>query len=493
MRFGRESTLAFDLEPVVPSWDCRTPSEQGPWARLIIWFRGENLCRTLVQDSASVHEGVYVPLAPIADWLVRNARYIAYEESARAFPTDANLHAALELWKSSAPASPFAEEDWDDLHWEWSDRHFLHAGTEGSWLPNLSVVRVDDDLWLSLARCRFATPEAPSFLYVPTTDRVPWEEAKQTLTDFVEYIREELQKSGLATSYPWIDRPNPFAQALDIGLQEYTRDGLGLDPTAFEKFSGLSLGRASQTLNLSGKTAPENSATFQALRDLELEPGIWEPLVAEDLSSRVQHGQQFARVRRSVIEALEVAPPEAQGYSAARNLRRGLGLERGPLEGVEGLAMQLAIEVRPYSVDTDYDHAAALGHREGLGKVLLFNSPKTRDPWARNMEVLRGMGHLLLDGGADQLALGAGSSRRATGPRRRRSGAFAAEMLLPQDAIHQRTGGVLDVVTEPEVFESLMKEYGVGATTAAWQSYNAGLLSSRERVDELIGEYGRAA
>jgi hypothetical protein len=49
---------------------------------------------------------------------------------------------------------------------------------------------------------------------------------------------------------------------------------------------------------------------------------------------------------------------------------------------------------------------------------------------------------------------------------------------------------VLDAAAEPEVFESLMADYGVGAQTAAWQCWNASLLSSKEVVDDLIGVYG---
>jgi hypothetical protein len=63
-------------------------------------------------------------------------------------------------------------------------------------------------------------------------------------------------------------------------------------------------------------------------------------------------------------------------------------------------------------------------------------------------------------------------------------------MLLPQSEIWKRCGGMLDEAAKPEVFQSLMSDYGVGAQTAAWQCLNAGLLSSREVVYELIARYG---
>jgi hypothetical protein len=149
------------------------------------------------------------------------------------------------------------------------------------------------------------------------------------------------------------------------------------------------------------------------------------------------------------------------------------------------------IEVGEVSkLQSTHNHAIAGGHLDGFGKIMLFQSPQAQKPWSRRMEIFRGVGHLLLDGESENRAVGAGSSNRAIGPRRRRSGAFAAEMLLPQSAIRERSGGVLDAAAEPGVFESLMTDYGVGAQTAAWQCWNARLLSSREVVDDLIEAYG---
>jgi len=63
-------------------------------------------------------------------------------------------------------------------------------------------------------------------------------------------------------------------------------------------------------------------------------------------------------------------------------------------------------------------------------------------------------------------------------------------MLLPYEVVRERSGGILDEAARPEIFQSFMAEYGVGAQTAAWQCYNAGLLSSREVVEELIERHG---
>ena len=87
-------------------------------------------------------------------------------------------------------------------------------------------------------------------------------------------------------------------------------------------------------------------------------------------------------------------------------------------------------------------------------------------------------------------ALGAASSRVACGPRRRRSGAFAAELLLPSAslaALAQRGQSPGD----PGEFKHLMHAFGVGATTAAYHLWNQGYLGSEEERDWLVDEYGR--
>jgi hypothetical protein len=72
------------------------------------------------------------------------------------------------------------------------------------------------------------------------------------------------------------------------------------------------------------------------------------------------------------------------------------------------------------------------------------------------------------------------------GYRRRRSGAFAAELLLPRDALTRITGGILDVAADAKVFADLMHRFGTGATTTAHHLYNRRFLSSPAVRDDLI-------
>ncbi len=493
MRLGDIRRLAFDIEPVSPSWDRRTPSEKGPWAQLSIWAAEQNFCRNWFSATRSVNEGVYVPLAPIADWLLRCARYITYEESSRAFPTDVDLMTALQNWKNAVPAASFDEDSWDDQRFEWSERHFILAGADGSWLPNLAFVRSDETLWISAAPARFASSEAPGFLLQPGTFAISWRDAKQALSEFVDYVGQSLREAGLSESFPWSRKDGAFDRELEIGLLDQLSLELDLSHSDVESLFGVaSESDLLKKLELPAGAKQNDSVVAQAIRDLDLEQGLFDVIVDCDLATRAQRDGQFCRMRLRAIEAVSGMRPEVEGYQAAGLLRSDLGLNGVPLSDPESLLKKyfdIEVDDLPHLHST-HNHAIAGGHLKGFGKVMLFQSPQIQKPWARSMEIFRGVGHLLLDSGAGSSAVGAGSSNRAIGPRRCRSGAFAAEMLLPRAAIYKRSGGVLDAAATPEVFESLMAEYGVGAQTAAWQCWNAGLLSSREVVDELIGEYG---
>lgn len=496
MRFGDIKNLALDIDPVTPTWRRRAPSERGPWARLAIWIDHRNLCLSWLPTAREVHEGVFVPLAPIADWLVRSARHIAYEESARAFPTDVDLPAALERWKIAAPAASFDEDLWDDSRFDWTERHFLGAGSDGSWLPNLSFVRVDDVLWVSVAPAEFATEGAPVFFERSGLFQVPWVAAASALGEFVDYVSSCLREAGLTQEYSWSTDNGAFARALSIDLLDYAALELNLSVHELDSLLGVKSEQdLLRKLDLPAQAGPADSAALQALRDLEIDRGAIEAALECDLSTRASGRGLFGERRMRLIDAAPRHSPEEQGRKAAELLRKDLHLDGEAIDDIEDLLRaQLEIEVEESSLAPGQgNRTVAGGHRNGSAKVLLFNAAYREKPWSRRMEIARSAGHLLLDSGLDASAIGAGSSGRAVGPRRRRSGAFAAELLLPTSEIIKRSSGVLDAIAEPGLFTELMETYGVGARTAAWQCYNAGLLSSRDVTEKLIDAYGAQA
>jgi len=126
--------------------------------------------------------------------------------------------------------------------------------------------------------------------------------------------------------------------------------------------------------------------------------------------------------------------------------------------------------------------------RSGGAVAITLKSERTSAPWARRFEFARALGHLLTDPIRGD-AVGAASSPYSSDLRRRRSGAFAAELLLPKSAMLELTHGEVDLGAEPGVFQQLMGRFGVGARTAAHHLWNHGLLSSTEVRDELVDSY----
>lgn len=148
---GNRRALAFELIPVSPWWSSRYPPEQAAWAGLAIWVGGENLCRHTRPGEAEVGEHLYVPLAPVADWLVRSHAALTFEERAGLFSTSGNPHEALARWGDSRPGGDLDEDGWLDSREGWWSRHFLAAGADGSWLPSLALAREDERLVVSCA------------------------------------------------------------------------------------------------------------------------------------------------------------------------------------------------------------------------------------------------------------------------------------------------------------------------------------------------------
>ncbi len=493
MDCGDRRYICLEIEPIQPSWQVSYPADRGPWARFSIWVRDKNLSLNRQIGTDRMRSGVFVPLAPVADWLVRNAAGIAFEETARPFQTDTNMFHSLQKWKDAAPSEDYDQNSWDDEWFAWSERHFLEAGGDGAWLPNIALTRSDDRLWINWAPARFATPRAPTFLEEHGLESVPWNEAEKAMGEFVDVVADQLRSRGLADHYQWAKNDGAFGSALDLPWKEFASVALGVGwPRVLEIFGASTLEQALVNLGLPGSANPVDSVAMQALRDLVAKDGIGPALVACEAATRRVASENYRNARSLARDASRSGEtPESEGQEAARALRDWLGLGDRPLqEPVNELSASLGIGVDESHPGTEHDFSISGARFDASAIVFLLKSERTVLPWSRYMEILRGMGHLLLDAGVGGGVVGAGSSIRSIGPRRRRSGAFAAEMTLPLGAMRQVSGGKLDSAAAPDKFRQIMEKYTVGARTAAWQLYNAGLLSSREIAEGLIERFG---
>ena len=198
---------------------------------------------------------------------------------------------------------------------------------------------------------------------------------------------------------------------------------------------------------------------------------------------------EFAEELRTVaLDAIRPATdPEESGYLAAQGLRDYLDIDGKPIEDVDEQLREFGVTLIDSEVECAQERMLA-GSRSGVGAAVVINrTPRTETPWGRRFESVRALGHLLMDS-YRQGALGAASAPYAQPWTRRRSGAFAAEFLLPSEALHGDARS-LDSFALPENFEQVLDRFGVGATTAAYHLWNRRLLSSSDVRDHLIDRY----
>jgi hypothetical protein len=496
MLFGNRMKLGFEVQPLSPSWERRYVPEQAAWAALTIWVRDVNLCRHILPGSDRVLDALNVPLAPIAGWLCDIWPALQFEEQAPEFRTSTAAHRALRAWADTHPPASVSEDEWLDARERWWSRHFLAAGADGAQLPNLAFVRQDDHLVIDWESPRFAGFEPPTLLSPRGHEIVQWADAREAFQSFVVQVAAWLQTAGLAAHFPWAEGPDPLAK---------------LDGTLVERLSLFTGWSLEMLMEIAGASTKEDLLTWlrlptdaqdpgaspisQVLRDLSRRtpPAVADALT--DLGERTSRPPVTARpgwlaVRDVALDAVQSAStPEEAGQLAAGAVREAWGLDGQPIADLDAKLAELEIEIAEPGISTKSERMLTGAREGGRAVALLLDAPRTTTKWGRRFELGRALGHLFLDP-LREGALGAASGPFSQETRRRRSGAFAAELLLPESALRDASGNSLDGATEQEAFEALLSRYGVGARTAANQLWNRCWLSSEALRDDLIERYG---
>lgn len=494
---GNKQTLAFEISPVNPSWERRYVSERAAWAGLAIWVGEKNLCSHIFPGTSELRDAFFLPLVPLADWLLRSGPALRYEERASRFPTTAELHETADRWADARPPQGMTEDEWLDARDQWYSRHFMRAGADGARVPDLAFVRDDEHLVVAWRRPSFFGPNVPVMLWPDGHLRIPWHQGWETLREFTGFVDSWLRQEGvddLLTGFTG-DESSSLPEHDLLAAIEYLT---GRDLRALAAVLGVEADatRVLDRLGLTSETDdPASSPSAQILRDVGPRPTPGLSTGLEVIAERIRHGdgaEPTWRQGRSVsLDAANAGgSPEGSGQLAASRLRDALGLDGRP---VNDLAAQLGGMGMAYE-HLDMAGAAErmlVGARDERGPAsVTLDTVRTRTPWGQRFEAARALGHALLDpmrGGA----LGAAGGTYAQATRRRRSGAFAAEFLLPASAMSSVSDQRLDGATEGDRFPELLGLYGVGARTAAHQLWNGGWLSSPVLRDELIDQFAQ--
>ena len=451
MLIGNRNDLAFEVLPLAPTWERRYLPERTAWAQLAIWVRGTNLCRNHLEGADSVRDGINVPLAPVVDWLVRSWTFIEYEEGPECFPLRSSLRDTLRDWGNSAPRAGLTEDQWFDARELWWTRHFLSAGADGARLPNISLVRSGDRLVIEWGPAEFPGDQAPRFISENGQEVLEWFSGEEVLAEFVTFVAEWLRGEDLATLYPWVHLSDPLREResrFDEKLHAYT----GIDSGVLYGWTDTNTEAGlREELGLPADSEdPGGSVITQVLRDLP--PDASEPLRSQvwRLDRATRRETNFADELRTLARdaAGSDGRAESSGYLAAHAVRDHLGLDGEPIDDVVVHLKEFGAEVIGPGVECLRERML-VGARRGLGAAVVINrTPRTETPWGRRFESARGLGHLLMDPYRED-ALGAASSTFAQPWARRRSGAFAAELLLPREALLE-DAGLLDSAAQSE-------------------------------------------
>ena len=472
---------------MTPTWVRRYLPERSAWAQLAIWVRGTNLCENLLDGSQSVRAGVNVPLAPVVDWLVRSWTFIEFEEGPGHFPLRSSLRDTLRDWGNTAPRAGFTEDQWFDARERWWARHYLSAGADGARLPNVSLVRADDHLVIEWGPAEFPGDHTPRFISENGQAVIDWPACEEVFVELAAFVAKSLREEGLGAVYSWVSLQDPLHERearFDEKLRAYT----GIDSRMLYAWADASTeaGLRERLGIAPGCEDPGSSVITQVLRDLppdvpeSVRRQVWR---VDEATHRVTN---FAdELRKTAFDAAGSGDhTEESGQQAANAVRDHLGLDGKPIDDLDERLKELGTEVIDSGAECLRERML-VGSRQGLGAAIVINrTPPTETPWGRRFESARALGHLLMDSYREG-ALGAASTTFAQPWARRRSGAFAAELLLPREAL-LKDAGHLDSAAEPATFERIMSKYRVGARATAFQLWNHGLLSSSQVRDELI-------
>lgn len=494
-QLGSRDQLAIEICPLAPIRSPRHLPERTGWAQLAVWANGRNLCRNLLDGESSSREYINVPLGDIADWLVQSWTSIRFEERPGRFPPRALAFNTLRDWGDTNPPESCDEDKWYDLRESWWQGHFLASGANGSQLPNLALFRSGDRLFIEWNPPEFAGSTAPNFLSEFGQAAVRWDEGEAVFAEFVAYVAKCFQNENLGSVFSWTDLKDPLREA-EVDFQQRLRAFTGMNADALYAWTGAATeGELRRSLDIPANSDdPSESVKTQVLRDLppatpdSVRDGIWQ--LDELIQEAANNSEGLEELRVAACDAAGVCTaPEETGQLAAKEVRKHLDLNGWPFEDIRQHMQDFGVEVRA-GVGC-MSERMLVGSRRGVGAGAIINkTPRTRTPWGERFEMARALGHLLIDSyRAD--ALGAASTTYAQPWARRCSGAFAAELLLPREHLSERFEK-LDSAANSDSFLSLLKEFGVGARTAAYQLWNHRLLSSTQVRDELVDEFSNS-
>lgn len=405
------------------------------FASLRIDVGGQPVTEVIDRRARTTRESVYVPLYPLAEWLVTNWWFLVYESENPA--------------KSGEP--------------EFARRHSLGASTDGYAFPNLTVTS-------SGANTRLAWGGGPSaWTKVEFLNRddavVDSSEFLDVCSDLIERVVRRLVEYDIHETF--LQEEWAAIQAADADEASFCEvaAGLGWDPYDLDEEQQQQIVRLAHVLGELRTEAVPIVGTADPLHDAE----------------RIRSAVRKANSNRLGLERLRPfaeslatgqlhGRPWELGYDLARHARQALGLSGQPIRTMDALADALG------------EDSAALKHAfqplKPLGQLRLIDAVVAGGEQASYAFGLRSAGESgqrftfcralgeAITSHADALVT------RGDTERQQRNRAFAAEFLAPSRGLRER---ISRWVVGADEMDDLADEYGVSPYVIRHQVGNHGI------------------
>ena len=414
------------------------PELSATWAALEIRVGDAPVTRVLDAKARTVRDFVYVPLYPLAEWLVANWWFLTQE--------------------CENPAKAGAGD--------FRRRHSLVANREGYAYPDLNITPSGTHTRLSWT----AGPAHWSRVEFLKNGEA-WldnDNFRETCADFIDGVIRRLVSCAVVDTY--MQEEWAVIQAADSDEARFcaVAAGLGWDPYALDDAGCRAILRLDRKL---GVLLDEAVHAMDA-RNLESEcAAIISAAAAGQNALPLRRVRQFADGAAHCRKARE--QPWASGYELARSLRDYLGIGNVALPTTALLADALqehTTQLEQAMQPVDSLTAAPLidgviARRAGDSPAFAFR----RCGESRRFHFCRALAEVIALPGKDALITKARSARQ------QRNRAFAAEFLAPSDALRER---VKRPFVDADDIAELADEFGVYSEVVRHQVVNHNIARS---------------
>lgn len=415
--------IDFDwLDPL----GAKGPELRATWGRLRILVNGHPVTRAYHEQSKTVRDDVYLPLYPLAEWLVADW-----------WP----------LWNEPEPALPADRPGYET-------RHSLASAREGYALPPLRMQPTGATVLLSWSPERL---QAHRMEFIGRGKfRTDTRSVRRGLSSLINAVVSRLDAHGITDTL--LQQDWEAIRSADQEEREFCRyaGSLGLDPYSLD-------GSQQEQIREAGQRLPEEIAPefFRAARRWELIAQAQE--ICDALAQARNNTANLASLKE-LRQAAETWPrpfgnlPWEQGYSFAEELRRRLHLDGMPLKSIKDVADAVGTTEEHLSKaltkfhSRDMPFIALMGINDKASPAFVLREAL---PASNLFHFCRALFEYLCSP-----TLRSALITEAGTEQQRRNRAFAAELLAPASAL--RTLVRTPIITWEQT-EEVAAEFGVSA------------------------------